>query len=267
MLGFFHHFFLPFFPDFTGPPMLENKPMHFLNHHDAKITYGGKKVEIFVEMSTSAWKKTLVWLQAGKEGCSPCRNASSLMTNGLLEGSLQNKAQAVSFWKQGWLGSRHLVVRALCRNVLRKLQNLSLVCYMLCNSDQQRDDYQPPAIPFQVRAVGTSENPGERVLIQGLLKEVLFLKLKIWWEFSHCSDGPASWYVGLEASEQQPRKGSHAINWLRCQISSRILALLGNIKCADSGMEEPSDIAGRMSAEADEAKGDDETRRNWKIDT
>ena len=134
--------------------------MHFLNHHDAKITYGGKKVEIFVEMSTSAWKKTLVWLQAGKEGCSPCRNASSLMTNRLLEGSsLQNKAQAVSFWKQGWLGSRHLVVRALCRNVLRKLQNLSLVCYMLCNSDQQRDDYQPPAIPFQARAVGSSKNP------------------------------------------------------------------------------------------------------------
>ena len=105
------------------------------------------------------------------------------------------------------------------------------------------------------------------MLIQGLLKEVLFLKLKIWWELTHCSDGPASWYVGLEASEQQPRKGSHAINWLRCQISSRILALLGNIKCADSGMEEPSDIAGRMSAEADEPKDDDETRRNWKIDT
>ena len=137
---------------------------------------------------------------------------------------------------------------------------------MLCNSDQQRDDYQPPAIPFQARTVGMSENPGERVVIQGLLKEVLFLKLKIWWELpSHCSDGPASWYVGLEASEQQPRKGSHAINWLRCQISSRILALLGNIKCADSGME-PSDT-GRMSAEADEPKDDDETRRNWKIDT
>jgi hypothetical protein len=97
------------------------------------------------------------------------------------------------------------------------------------------------------------------------LKEVLFLKLKIWWELPHCSDGPASWYVGLEASEQQPRKGSHAINWLRCQISSRILALLGNIKCADSGME-PLDT-GRMSAEADEPKDDDETRRNWKIDT
>lgn len=43
--------------------------------------------------------------------------------------------------------------------------------------------------------------------------------------------------------------------------------MLGNIKCADSGMEEPSDIAGRMSAEADEPKDDDETRRNWKIDT
>ena len=125
-------------------------------------------------------KKNLVWLQAGKEGCSPCRNASSLMTNRLLEGSsLQNKAQAVSFWKQGWLGSRHLVVRALCRNVLRKLQNLSLVCYMLCNSDQQRDDYQPPAIPFQAKAVGTYENQGERVVILDLLKEVLFLKLNI----------------------------------------------------------------------------------------
>jgi hypothetical protein len=46
--------------------MLENKPMHFLNHHDAKITYGGKKVEIFVEMSTSAWKKT-PGLTAGRE--------------------------------------------------------------------------------------------------------------------------------------------------------------------------------------------------------
>ena len=66
MPGFIHHFFLPFFQIFTGPPMLENKPMHFLNHHDAKITYGRKKVEIFVEMSTSAWKKTPS-LTAGRE--------------------------------------------------------------------------------------------------------------------------------------------------------------------------------------------------------
>jgi hypothetical protein len=137
---------------------------------------------------------------------------------------------------------------------------------MLCNSDQQRDDYQPSAIPFQARAAGTYENPGDRVSVNPRPFEGGFVfKIQHLEGTTHCSDDPASWYVGLEASEQQPRKGSHAINWLRCQISSRILALLGNIKCADSGME-PSDT-GRMSAEADEPKNDDETRRNWKIDT
>ena len=56
----------------------------------------------------------------------------------------------------------------------------------------------------------------------------------------------------LKASEQPLRKGSHAINWLRCQISSgrRVLALRGNIKCVDWN----SDVRTKR-------------RRNWKIDT
>lgn len=71
MPEFIYHFFHTFFPDFHRSPDARNKPMHFLNHHDAKITYGGKKVEIFVELSTSAWKKPWFDCRQGKKDVAP----------------------------------------------------------------------------------------------------------------------------------------------------------------------------------------------------